>query len=206
MNRSRTSRAAVLLAALSFIAVVAACGARGPLDDDAFPDAGGTGADVGTVDVSTIPDAAPPPLDAPAEATSEGGSIIECGACLITSCGADILKCIQATGCRTTLQCVATTCLGSGTPSPACLFNCASGDPTGALQIFQIFQSVSSGSSGGGEKAVEWIRSLNRHAMRPDFTIVIDLAPELAAERRASRGEAAQLYEQNEVQRALAVF
>lgn len=66
------------------------------------------------------------------------------------------------------------------------------------------YQSVSSGS--GGEKAVEWIRSLNRHAMRPDLTIVLDLAPDLAAIRRASRGEAAQLYEQNEVQRALAVF
>ena len=66
------------------------------------------------------------------------------------------------------------------------------------------YQSVSSGS--GGERAVEWIRSLNRQAMRPDLTIVIDLAPELAADRRASRGEAAQLYEQNEVQRALAVF
>ena len=66
------------------------------------------------------------------------------------------------------------------------------------------YQSVSSGS--GGEKAVEWIRGLNRHAMRPDLTIVLDLAPDLAAERRESRGEAAQLYEQNEVQRALAAF
>ena len=66
------------------------------------------------------------------------------------------------------------------------------------------YQSVSSGS--GGDTAVEWIRSLNGHAMRPNLTIVIDLAPDLAAERRASRGEAAQLYEQNEVQRALAVF
>lgn len=66
------------------------------------------------------------------------------------------------------------------------------------------YQSVSSGR--GGESAVEWIRSLNRHAMRPDLTIVLDLAPDLAATRRESRGEAAQLYEQNEVQRALAVF
>jgi dTMP kinase len=66
------------------------------------------------------------------------------------------------------------------------------------------YQSVSSGS--GGEKAVEWIRSLNRHAMRPDLTIVLDLAPDLAATRRATRGEPAQLYEQNEVQRALAAF
>jgi dTMP kinase len=66
------------------------------------------------------------------------------------------------------------------------------------------YQSVSSGS--GGTKAVEWIRSLNQHAMRPDLTIVLDLAPDLAAARRESRGEAAQLYEQNEVQRALAEF
>jgi dTMP kinase len=66
------------------------------------------------------------------------------------------------------------------------------------------YQSVSSGH--GGEKAVEWIRLLNQHAMRPDLTIVVDLAPDLAAVRRATRGEPAQLYEQNEVQRALAQF
>lgn len=66
------------------------------------------------------------------------------------------------------------------------------------------YQSVSSGR--GGEKAVEWIRELNRHALRPDLTIVLDLPSELAATRREIRGEAAQLYEQNEVQHALAVF
>jgi dTMP kinase len=66
------------------------------------------------------------------------------------------------------------------------------------------YQSVSSGT--GGEGAVEWIRTLNRHALRPDLTIVVDLDPELAAARRTERGEPAQLYEQNEVQRALAVF
>jgi dTMP kinase len=66
------------------------------------------------------------------------------------------------------------------------------------------YQSVSSGR--GGEKAVEWIREINRHALRPDLTIVLDLPPEIAASRREVRGEAAQLYEQNEVQRALAVF
>jgi len=66
------------------------------------------------------------------------------------------------------------------------------------------YQSVSSGR--GGEKAVEWIRQLNRHALRPDLTIVIDLQSDLAAARREVRGEPAQLYEQNEVQRALAEF
>lgn len=66
------------------------------------------------------------------------------------------------------------------------------------------YQSVSSGR--GGEAAVEWIRHLNRHALRPDLTIVLDLPSDLAATRRETRGEAAQLYEQNEVQRALAEF
>jgi dTMP kinase len=66
------------------------------------------------------------------------------------------------------------------------------------------YQSVSSGS--GGERAVDWIRQLNRHALRPDLTIVIDLPPDVAAARREARGEPAQLYEQNETQRALAVF
>ncbi len=66
------------------------------------------------------------------------------------------------------------------------------------------YQSVSSGR--GGEAAVDWIRSLNQHARRPDLTIVLDVSHEIGAARREARGEAAQLYEQNEVQRALAAF
>lgn len=66
------------------------------------------------------------------------------------------------------------------------------------------YQSVSSGR--GGDNAVDWIRQLNRHAMRPDLTIVLDLSPDVAAVRRERRGEPAQLYEQNETQRALATF
>jgi dTMP kinase len=66
------------------------------------------------------------------------------------------------------------------------------------------YQSVMSGS--GGVAAVEWIRTINRYAMRPELTIVLDVAPDIAAARREARGEAAQLYEQNEVQRALAAF
>ncbi|MCA9585601.1 MAG: dTMP kinase [Myxococcales bacterium] len=66
------------------------------------------------------------------------------------------------------------------------------------------YQSVSSGR--GGERAVEWIREINKHAIRPTLTIVLDLPPDIAAARRHARGEAAQLYEQNEVQRQLAAF
>jgi dTMP kinase len=66
------------------------------------------------------------------------------------------------------------------------------------------YQSVSSGR--GGEDAVSWIRTLNRYARRPDVTIVLDVPSDVAAARREVRGEAAQLYEQNEVQRSLVVF
>jgi dTMP kinase len=66
------------------------------------------------------------------------------------------------------------------------------------------YQSVSSGAAAG--EAVEWIRSLNRHVRRPDLTIVLDVTPEVAAERRARRGDAAQLYDASEVQRALTLF
>jgi dTMP kinase len=66
------------------------------------------------------------------------------------------------------------------------------------------YQSVMSGSEARG--AVEWIRTLNRYAKRPDLTLVLDVPAEVAAERRLARGEAAQLYEQNEVQRALVQF
>ncbi|HEY2365531.1 MAG TPA: dTMP kinase [Polyangiaceae bacterium] len=66
------------------------------------------------------------------------------------------------------------------------------------------YQSVSSGR--GGEATVEWIRTLNKNARRPDVTIVLDVPAEVAVTRREARGDAAQLYEQNELQRALCVF
>jgi dTMP kinase len=66
------------------------------------------------------------------------------------------------------------------------------------------YQSVV--SRRGGSDTIEWIRSLNRQALRPDLTIALDVSPDVAAARRQARGEPLQLYEQNEVQRALAVF
>ncbi len=52
--------------------------------------------------------------------------------------------------------------------------------------------------------AVAWLRHLNQHARRPDLTIVIDVPPDLAAQRRAARGTAEELYEADELQRRLA--
>src|SRR5580658_3819094 len=66
------------------------------------------------------------------------------------------------------------------------------------------YQSLSSGTD--ADSAMPWIRALNRYARKPDLTIVLDVTAETASRRRELRGEAAQLYEQNEMQRALAAF
>jgi dTMP kinase len=66
------------------------------------------------------------------------------------------------------------------------------------------YQSISRG--GAAEDAIEWIRAINRHACRPDLVVVLDVPSDLAAARRAGRGEPAELYEHDEMQRALAAF
>jgi dTMP kinase len=66
------------------------------------------------------------------------------------------------------------------------------------------YQSIMSGGAGG--ESIEWIRTLNRHVLRPDLTLVLEVGADLAAVRRDERGEVVQLYEQNEVQRALVAF
>jgi len=53
-------------------------------------------------------------------------------------------------------------------------------------------------------KRVGWIRELNRQARRPDLTLVLDVRPEVAAERRRSRGATRDLYEEGELQARLA--
>ncbi|KYF92508.1 thymidylate kinase [Sorangium cellulosum] len=61
-------------------------------------------------------------------------------------------------------------------------------------------------AAGGGEPGdiLEWIRTLNRYARRPDATVVIDVAPEIAEQRRRRRGGAEELFEKTELQARLA--
>ena len=61
------------------------------------------------------------------------------------------------------------------------------------------------GTSGSGDP-VAWIRELNRQARRPDLTLVLDVDPDVAAERRRNRGGPAELYEKLELQRRLAAL
>jgi dTMP kinase len=50
----------------------------------------------------------------------------------------------------------------------------------------------------------DWLRDLNRHARRPDVTLVLDVSPETAARRRLERHGAVELYEEPTLQARLA--
>ncbi|MEO7331399.1 MAG: dTMP kinase, partial [Minicystis sp.] len=53
-------------------------------------------------------------------------------------------------------------------------------------------------------ESIAWIRELNRHARRPDLTLVLDVSPEVAAARRRARGGAAELFDDADLQTRLA--
>ena len=58
-----------------------------------------------------------------------------------------------------------------------------------------------SAMNGGSDEALVWIAELNREARRPDLTILLDLAPEVARDRRAARGGEEELFEKLDLQR-----
>lgn len=64
-----------------------------------------------------------------------------------------------------------------------------------------IYQSV---TSADGDGSLEWLRHLNARAPRPDLTVVLDIDPDVAAERRRGRGGTEELFEALELQRRLA--
>jgi dTMP kinase len=49
-----------------------------------------------------------------------------------------------------------------------------------------------------------WIRALNQRAPRPDLTLVLDVDPEIAEQRRLARGLPEELFERRDLQRRLA--
>ncbi|MEI9954570.1 MAG: dTMP kinase [Pseudomonadota bacterium] len=55
-----------------------------------------------------------------------------------------------------------------------------------------------------GSDPIPWIRELNVQALRPDLTIVIDVPPEVAEERRRARGGVEEMFEARELQARLA--
>jgi dTMP kinase len=60
--------------------------------------------------------------------------------------------------------------------------------------------------TGGGPEAIGWLREINRHARRPDLTIVLDVPPEVAAERRRRRRGNGEIFDADELQAKLCQF
>ena len=56
-----------------------------------------------------------------------------------------------------------------------------------------------------GPELMKWIAEVNAHARRPDKTVVLDLDPEIAASRRATRGTPGELFEQRNIDQRFAV-
>ena len=65
-----------------------------------------------------------------------------------------------------------------------------------------IYQSVTAPDPQG---ALRWVQTLNSQVPRPDITVVLDVKPSVAEHRRANRGAAPELFEQNSLQRQLAL-
>ena len=66
------------------------------------------------------------------------------------------------------------------------------------------YQSLTAGAD--REETIAWVRTLNAQARRPDLTIVLDVDPEQAASRRQGRSGSRELFEEEELQAALAAF
>jgi dTMP kinase len=64
------------------------------------------------------------------------------------------------------------------------------------------YQSV----AGGGPQAIAWIRELNRHARRPDLTLVMRVPPAVASERRGRRSGRAEIFDDEQLQEELCAF
>ena len=64
------------------------------------------------------------------------------------------------------------------------------------------YQSV----AGDGPAATAWIRELNRFARRPDLTIVLDVPPAVAAERRRARSGRSEIFDDDPLQARLCAF
>lgn len=62
------------------------------------------------------------------------------------------------------------------------------------------YQSATAAVSGAHDGVLEWLRSINRYARRPDVTLVLDVDPEVADRRRRARGGKCELYEDHELQ------
>ena len=67
------------------------------------------------------------------------------------------------------------------------------------------YQTATARLEGDGPEQFEhWVRGLNRYAIRPDVTVVVEVAAEEAERRRRERRGAVELYEESQLQGQLA--
>jgi dTMP kinase len=64
------------------------------------------------------------------------------------------------------------------------------------------YQSASAADAG----VIPWLRELNRHAPRPDLTLVVDVSPEVARARRLARASDKEIFDDDAFQARLAAF
>jgi dTMP kinase len=57
--------------------------------------------------------------------------------------------------------------------------------------------------AGGGDAVVDWVKTINGRARRPDLVVVLDVSAEVAAKRRDARSGIRDLYEEDELQTKL---
>jgi dTMP kinase len=61
--------------------------------------------------------------------------------------------------------------------------------------------------TGGGEPdTISWVLELNRHARRPDLTLILDIPPEVAKRRRLERSRGREMYDDEALQARLSEF
>ncbi|NOY92358.1 MAG: dTMP kinase [Deltaproteobacteria bacterium] len=61
-------------------------------------------------------------------------------------------------------------------------------------------------TGGGDELTLAWVKELNKHARRPDLTVVLDVPAEVAARRRLDRCGGREMYDDDDLQRQLGDF
>ena len=132
------------------MAISTACGSRAPLDFELYDQDGGgvltadgspvgpSGSDGGPIG----PDGGPVKVDGGGPGIPDTGiPAVNCGVCIASNCGQNVVTCVANTGCRDVLQCAMLNCLQGGL-DPTCLFKCASSNPSGALQASAVLQCV----------------------------------------------------------------
>ncbi|MFK7990851.1 MAG: dTMP kinase [Sandaracinaceae bacterium] len=65
------------------------------------------------------------------------------------------------------------------------------------------YQSI---TGGGDAETIAWVKEINRHARRPDLTLVLDLSPEEAARRRHERNAGREIFDDADLQEQLGRF